>query len=95
MEFQISDLRRIAQLARLKLTAEEESRLADELSRILGYIDSLGKVETTGIEPMAHASEIVNALREDRVTNAPDTDALLANAPATDATFFQVPKILE
>ena len=46
-------------------------------------------------EPLAHVVDIVNAFREDKVTNRPNIDALLANAPARDETFFRVPKIIE
>ncbi|HEY7553976.1 MAG TPA: Asp-tRNA(Asn)/Glu-tRNA(Gln) amidotransferase subunit GatC [Candidatus Binatia bacterium] len=89
------EVQRIALLARLRLTGEEESLLTEQLGKILEYITVLQRLDTTGIEPMAHALDVVNAMRDDRVTNEPDTEALLANAPATDGKFFQVPKIIE
>jgi aspartyl-tRNA(Asn)/glutamyl-tRNA(Gln) amidotransferase subunit C len=89
------EVQRIALLARLRLTGEEESLLTEQLGKILEYITVLQRLDTTGIEPMAHALDVVNAMRDDRVTNEPDTEALLANAPATDGNFFQVPKIIE
>jgi aspartyl-tRNA(Asn)/glutamyl-tRNA(Gln) amidotransferase subunit C len=89
------EVRRIALLARLRLTGEEESQLTEQLGKILEYITVLQRLDTTGIEPMAHALDVVNAMRGDRVTNERNTEALLANAPATDGTFFQVPKIIE
>jgi aspartyl-tRNA(Asn)/glutamyl-tRNA(Gln) amidotransferase subunit C len=89
------EVQRIALLARLRLTGEEESLLTEQLGKILEYITVLQRLDTTGIEPMAHALDVVNAMRHDRVTNEPDTEALLANAPATDGKFFQVPKIIE
>ena len=85
------EVQRIALLARLRLTGEEESLLTEQLGKILEYITVLQRLDTTGIEPMAHALDVVNAMRLDRVTNEPDTEALLANAPATDGKFFQVP----
>lgn len=86
---------RVAVLARLRLTDDEESRLTEQLGKILDYITALERVDTSIIEPMAHASDLVNALRDDRVTNERKTAALLANAPASYETFFQVPKIIE
>ena len=89
------DVRRVATLARLRLTAEEESRLTDELDGILQYMDKLNALDTSRVEPFTHAVDIVNAFREDKVTNQPNLDALLANAPERDETFFRVPKIIE
>jgi aspartyl-tRNA(Asn)/glutamyl-tRNA(Gln) amidotransferase subunit C len=88
-------VRRVALLARLQLTDEEENRFAEQLGKILEYVNALERVDTAGIEPMAHTLDLVNALRDDRVTNDRNTEALLANAPAVDENFFQVPKIIE
>lgn len=85
----------IALLARLRLTPEEEVRLTEQLDSILGYMDKLNQIDTADVEPFSHAVNIENTLREDRVTNQPNADALLANAPDRDATFFKVPKIIE
>jgi aspartyl-tRNA(Asn)/glutamyl-tRNA(Gln) amidotransferase subunit C len=89
------EVHRVAVLARLRLTDDEESRLTEQLGKILDYITALERVDTANIEPMAHASDLVNALRDDRVTNGRNTAALLANAPAIYESFFQVPKIIE
>ena len=89
------EVQRVAILARMRFSGEEESRLTEQLGKILEYFAVLERVDTSGIEPMAHALDVVNALRDDRVTNEPNTEALLANAPATDGNFFQVPKIIE
>jgi aspartyl-tRNA(Asn)/glutamyl-tRNA(Gln) amidotransferase subunit C len=89
------EVRRVALLARLRLSDEEENRLTDELDHILQHMAALGRLDTSGVPPMAHALDVVNALREDRVTNQPNAEVLLANAPAADASFFVVPKIIE
>ena len=68
--------------------------MTDQLGAILGYMDKLKILDTDNVELFIHATE-ANTLREDRVTNQPDPDALLANAPDRDGTFFKVPKILE
>ena len=95
MSITLADVRRVATLARLRLTAAEEVELTEQLSKIIDFVDKLAEIDTKNIEPLAHAIDIVNAFREDGVTNRPDPDALLANAPAKHQTFFQVPKILE
>jgi aspartyl-tRNA(Asn)/glutamyl-tRNA(Gln) amidotransferase subunit C len=89
------EVRRIALLARLRFSDEEEGRLTEQMGNILQHMAALERLDTAGVEPMAHALDMINALREDRVTNKPNTEALLANAPAADETFFLVPKIIE
>ncbi|MEW6297040.1 MAG: Asp-tRNA(Asn)/Glu-tRNA(Gln) amidotransferase subunit GatC [Thermodesulfobacteriota bacterium] len=58
-------------------------------------MEKLNELNTDGIEPMAHAVEVPALMREDRVTNQADTEALLQNAPAREGNFFKVPKIIE
>jgi aspartyl-tRNA(Asn)/glutamyl-tRNA(Gln) amidotransferase subunit C len=95
MKLTRAEVQRVAQLARLRLTAAEESALTEQLDNILGYMNKLNQIDTANIEPFSHADDRNNAFREDKVTNQPNADALLANAPDRDATFFKVPKILE
>jgi aspartyl-tRNA(Asn)/glutamyl-tRNA(Gln) amidotransferase subunit C len=95
MKITREEIQRVALLARLRLTAEEEVQLTDQLDHILVYMEKLNELATTDVEPFRHAPEHGNALRDDVVTNRPDTDALLANAPDRDGTFFKVPKIIE
>ena len=94
MKLSREEVSRVAVLARLRLTEDEETQMTDQLGEILGYMDKLKILDTDNVEPFSHATE-ANTLREDRVTNQPDPDALLANAPDRDGTFFKVPKILE
>ena len=89
------DVKRVALLARLRLTLEEESRLTAELDSILGYMDKLNQLDTEHISPFSHATNIGNVLREDRISNGPEAEILLSGAPDRDATFFKVPKIIE
>ena len=95
MKLSREEVQRVAVLARLRLTPEEQSSLTDELDRILGYMDKLNQLYTADVDLFSHAANITNTLREDRVTNRPNADALLANAPDRDGTFFKVPKIIE
>jgi aspartyl-tRNA(Asn)/glutamyl-tRNA(Gln) amidotransferase subunit C len=89
------EVERVAALARLRLTPDEQTRLTDQLDKILEYMAQLNELDTSQVEPIAHVVDIVNALREDRVTSQPNADALLANAPAREDNFFRVPKIIE
>ncbi|HVR17020.1 MAG TPA: Asp-tRNA(Asn)/Glu-tRNA(Gln) amidotransferase subunit GatC [Candidatus Limnocylindrales bacterium] len=95
MKLSREEVQRVAVLARLRLTPEEQSSLTDELDRILGYMDKLNQLDTADVDLFSHAANITNTLREDRVTNRSNADALLANAPDRDGTFFKVPKIIE
>ena len=95
MKLTREDVQRVASLARLRLTAEEKDQLTEQLDKVLQYMDKLNQLDTSHVEPLAHVVDIVNAFREDKVTNRPNIDALLANAPARDETFFRVPKIIE
>jgi len=89
------EVQQIAMLARLRLTAEEEKCLTEQLDNILQYMEKLNQLDTSGIEPFGHSAETINPMREDIVTNQAHAEALLANAPAKENTFFQVPKIIE
>jgi aspartyl-tRNA(Asn)/glutamyl-tRNA(Gln) amidotransferase subunit C len=95
MELTREDVERVALLARLRLMPEELERLTVQLQNILHYMDKLGELDTSAIEPFTHGVDMSNAFREDVVTNIPNPDAILANAPAIAKTFFQVPKIIE
>ena len=95
MKLTQDDVRRVATLARLCLTPDEQSRLTSQLDQILEYMAKLNELDTSRVEPLAHVVDIVNALRDDQVTSQPNADALLANAPAREDNFFRVPKIIE
>jgi aspartyl-tRNA(Asn)/glutamyl-tRNA(Gln) amidotransferase subunit C len=88
-------IRHVALLARLALTPAEEDDLATTLDEILEHMDQLNRLDTAAVEPTAHIVAVDTPWREDVVTNAPDTEALLANAPARDDDLFLVPKIIE
>jgi aspartyl-tRNA(Asn)/glutamyl-tRNA(Gln) amidotransferase subunit C len=95
MKLTREDVQRVAVLARLRLTAEEESEFATQLATVLDYMAKLNELDTSKVEPLAHGVDIINAFREDKITNAPNADAILANAPERDENFFKVPKIVE
>lgn len=95
MKLTVAEVQRVARLARLKLTTAEETSLTEQLDSILEYVSQLSEIDTTHIEPFRPTVGAVQSLREDAVTRYPEAEALLANAPDRDGTFFKVPKIIE
>lgn len=90
-----NEVRRIAHLARLSLTDEEVHRFGSQLSGILDYMRTLDELDTDGVEPTAHPLPIRDVFRADEPTASLGTARVLENAPATDAPFFKVPKVLD
>ncbi|NDE89715.1 MAG: Asp-tRNA(Asn)/Glu-tRNA(Gln) amidotransferase subunit GatC [Alphaproteobacteria bacterium] len=86
---------RIANLARIRLTEEEQNTMAKEFQGILSWVDQLQEVNTDNIPPLTSVVEITLPLREDKVTDGGYADDILANAPKQAAGFFVVPKVVE
>lgn len=95
MNLTSADVRKVASLARLKVTDEDVNSLLGDLSAILEYVDVLNEVDTTGIEPMVHAVELHDVLRTDVLRESLSREAALQNAPRTDGKYFLVPTIIE
>ncbi len=95
MRMSRAEVQRVALLARLALSSEEETELVEHFDKVLSYMEKLNELNTDGVEPLAHAVEIPAPLREDQVTNQANADALLQNAPERQTDFFKVPKIIE
>lgn len=89
------DVRKVAKLARLKLSPGEEQQFALQLGQILDYVELLNEVATVDVEPLAHVAGLRNVFRLDRSCPSLDRSDALANAPKTDGTYFLVPQILE
>lgn len=90
----LEDVRHVAMLARLALDDAHLVRLTAQLESILGYIAKISEVDTSGVEPMAHALPLHNVFREDVVEPSLPLEKVLMNAPETDGPFFKVPKII-
>lgn len=91
---------KISSLARIKMSDDELERMVPELNNILDWVEQLGEVDTTGIEPMTAVIPNTLRLRDDMVNADPKTggdrrDDILANAPAAEHGFFGVPKVIE
>ena len=90
-----ADVAHVAALARIRLTEAELEPLAVELSRIVGWVEQLGEVNTDGVPPMTSVAAMRLAMRDDMVTDGDCRDAILGNAPQTARGFFAVPKVVE
>lgn len=88
-------VRRIASLARIAISDAEAEALAPELSKILGLVEQLGEVDTSGVEPLAAVIPNHLRLRDDLVTDGDIRDRVLRNAPQAEHGFFAVPKVIE
>ncbi len=95
MSVEPATVKRVAGLARIAITEDEAARLAPELGNILGWIEQLGEVDTSGVEPMTAVIPNHLRLRDDVVTDGNVRDRVLANAPQGDHGFFTVPKVIE
>jgi aspartyl-tRNA(Asn)/glutamyl-tRNA(Gln) amidotransferase subunit C len=99
----VEDVRRVAELANLELTAEEEPRMQRDLNAILGHISQLNQLDTGEIPPMAQVGEMLGgvanttgtSLREDVVQPSLDRAVVMKEAPESDGRFFKVPKVIE
>ena len=95
MQVDEATVRRIARLARIKVTDEEAKALEGELSGILDWVKQLEEVDTKGVEPMTRVVAMTLKQRPDVVTDGGIADDVVANAPAREDHFFVVPKAVE
>ena len=89
------DIKYVANLARIKLTSDQEDRLGSQLGDILGYVKKLEELDVSNVEPMAHAVPLHNVMRPDQVQPSITNEEALANAPKKANGLFVVPKIVE
>ena len=89
------DVRRIAKLARLALDEARVEPMVGELNGIFTWVEQLNEVDVTGVAPMTSVVEQRLKMREDKVTEGGNADALMSNAPGGEDHFFVVPKVVE
>lgn len=88
------DVEKVAQLARLELGEEELEKLATDLTAIVGYVETLEKIDTSGVEPQTQFISAENVFREDEPRDSLPREQALKNAPRKTNEFFLVPKVL-
>lgn len=94
----VEDVERVAELAHLKLAAEETPRMQKDLNAILDYVAELNQLDTTGVAPLEQVSELgdfVSELRADMPVPSLPRAGVMAEAPESDGAFFKVPKVIE
>jgi aspartyl-tRNA(Asn)/glutamyl-tRNA(Gln) amidotransferase subunit C len=95
MSLSADDVRRIAHLARLAVSDDEIAAVQGQLNGILGMVETLRAVDTTGVAPMAHAVEMTQRLRPDQVTESDRRATYQAGAPAVENGLYLVPRVIE
>ncbi|MGF1649792.1 MAG: Asp-tRNA(Asn)/Glu-tRNA(Gln) amidotransferase subunit GatC [Hyphomicrobiaceae bacterium] len=95
MQVDQATVRRIARLARIKITDDEAKALETEVSSILAWVEQLDEVDTSTVEPMTQVVPMTMKKRVDQVTDGGAPDAIVVNAPMAEDHFFVVPKVVE
>lgn len=95
MSLNLADVKRIAHLARIAVEEDEMPGYLQQLSNILSLVEEMQAVDTTGVEPMAHAQDVVLRLRNDVATETDRRAAYQAVAPQVEAGLYLVPKVIE
>ncbi len=95
MSLTLEQVQRIAHLARVEISESEASTTRDHLNGIFELIEQMQAVNTSGVEPMAHAQDLSQRLRDDAVTEADRRSAFQAVAPETEGGLYLVPKVIE
>jgi aspartyl-tRNA(Asn)/glutamyl-tRNA(Gln) amidotransferase subunit C len=95
MSLTINDVKRIAHLARIEVSETEAQATLVKLTGILGLIEEMQAVDTTGITPMSHSQDVVQRLRPDEVTSGNQREAFQKIAPAVENGLYLVPKVIE
>jgi len=95
MSLSLDDVRRVAQLARLRQDDARAQAMLEELNAIFGLIGEMAAVDTAAVEPMSHPRDVAQRLRPDEVTEPDRRAALLALAPQVQSGLYLVPKVIE
>lgn len=95
MSVDLATVKRVARLARIAVTEDDAERMTGELNTILGFVEQLGEVDVSGVEPMTSVIPMAMKKRQDVVSDGSIADKVVANAPATTENFFLVPKVVE
>lgn len=95
MSLTTTDVKKIAHLARLNVNETNLESVTQQLSHILNFVEQMNQVDTTGIEPIAHALDLSQRLRKDQVTELNERTEYQRIAPAVEAGLYLVPKVID
>lgn len=85
---------KLAMLSRLHFNEIEKEAIKKDLEKMIGFVDKLNELDTSGVEPLMHISNNVNVLREDEIKQDFSREDALSDAPSNDGQFFKVPKVI-
>ena len=88
------EVKKVAHLARLELNEDEINNHAEQLEKILEYIEQLERIDTNNVPSTTRAIEVINVLRKDNIKNTDCSEELLELGPSREDKYFRVPKIL-
>ena len=86
---------KVAHLARLELAEDEKEKMIDDMNKIIGFMDKLNDIDTSGIEPLVYMTNEINTVREDAIKQEVTHEEALLNAPKHDKDYFLVAKVIE
>jgi len=89
------DVEYVANLARIKITPQQESSLEEQLSKIIGYIDKLKELDVAGVQPSRGVHITRDVFREDKVIPSDCQEEILRNSPSREGNYFKIPKVIE
>ncbi len=95
MSLDKESVKKVASLARIRMSDEELERMMPQLSKIIGFVEQLAEVNTDNVEPLANVVDITPELRKDVVNDGDCADKILKNAPEETQGYFVVPKVVE
>ncbi|KST62067.1 Asp-tRNA(Asn)/Glu-tRNA(Gln) amidotransferase subunit GatC [Mastigocoleus testarum] len=87
-------VRKVAHLARLELTSQEEELFTTQLGSILDYFEQLNELDVENVKPTTRAIDVSNVTRQDKLQPYPDREEILQGAPEQEGEYFKVPKII-
>ena len=86
---------KLAHLSRLRFSADEKIAIKNDLQNMIGFVQKLNEVDTTGVQPMLHMGDANYVFRTDELKGSVTREAALANAQIPDNQFFKVPKVIK
>ena len=95
MSVDAKTVKRIGRLARIRIEDDEVEKYRGELNAILGFVEQLGEVDVSGVEPMTSVTPMQLRRREDAISDGDIAERIVRNAPLTEDHFFMVPKVVE
>jgi aspartyl-tRNA(Asn)/glutamyl-tRNA(Gln) amidotransferase subunit C len=95
MELTTKNIDQLAKLARLQFSEAETVQIRNDLARMISFVEKLQQLDTTGVEPLLHMTDITDIVREDRVMGSMDKTKAMELAPDADGQYFYVPKVIK